>query len=180
MNGTEARFESQVRYARRWGRRYWLRRRHPCYDDDDATQEALIGALKAAREWSPQCGHAWSTHSTKRMRWEIVRGAQRFHGRPGRVVPIRPVPLVEDIIGDADLATITAIDAADEVAALLRILPRRERTAIKHLYITGMSIRRLAQRMRCGRFTVWRLARQGMARLREAAGVEGPTVRDAR
>jgi RNA polymerase sigma factor (sigma-70 family) len=158
--------------ARRWGRAYPMLR-------EELESAAGLGLVRAAQSHDPTRGESFGAlarvHIEGAMKTAMKQwGMQRWWGerepaperrslsadseRWGRVItsgPDRPV--------GAD------VDDADEVARLLRALPRREAELLRLVDLEGRTIRDAAAQVGCRKTWASRLCRRALAELRAVA-----------
>jgi RNA polymerase sigma factor (sigma-70 family) len=167
--------------------------RIPPQDWEDATQDGMLGLMRAAQLYRPELGYTFSTYAAHQIRVNIDRGRGRREGASYRRAKrtdtdYRPPISLERVIrpdGEADLTyadvlasvddtEATAVDdlrGAQVIAAVLSVCDDDlDRATIAHLAGTEQA-KDVAERMGVSLFTVQRRALKIKSRLRH------PTMR---
>lgn len=123
---------------------------------EDAYGMALAAIARAAGEFRPELGFAFTTYASQCIRYAMLREADhREHPkRKARVVSLHAelgpdrVTLL-DMVPDrpADERDLTASEAADRVADLLRRVTPREREVLRLRYLDGLTLSEVADRL---------------------------------
>jgi RNA polymerase sigma factor (sigma-70 family) len=124
-------------------------------DADDCFQETCIAALRAY----PRLEHsgnlrAWLLRIAQRKALDAHRAGAR-RAVPAERLPEVPVPPVEPVDGEPELW------------ALVRALPRKQRTAVFLRTVADLSYEELGDALDCSQEAARRSVHEGLARLRE-------------
>ena len=149
----------------------------PWVDEDDLLQEARIGlwhAITAITKHDPARGTLGVLDRSNRFSSQDLPSARQ------RDQVLRQAPLVRGSDGEEDnfLAQVPdhrrEADAAAglDVAALLELLPERERLVVRLYFLEEMSVALIAQALSISDTRVSQVLQKALARLRRHAGVE--------
>jgi hypothetical protein len=138
-------FESHLRHATLSARR--IARRLPrCVRREEVEAAALCGLWRAALAWDPGRGLLFWTYAAWRVKGEVLDAlrADVGLGRSRLHAPPRLYPLPDGLAAPPDPRP-GAVDLADRLAPLRRLLPWRGRVLLRLLYDEGMTLPQAAR-----------------------------------
>ncbi len=180
--------EEHLGLARQAAGRFWNEFRPPV-DLEDVVSEAFIGLMKAARMFDPSKGTAFTTFAGMKIRYHLLdwlreqswisrselakvrAGKAVMHAVLSLSVPVSVggygdlMPL-EDALGDVD-DNLAQIERRDEVKAMIRRLPRKQRQVLEGYYLGEQTMREVAMDLDLSESRVSQLHGDAMRELAE-------------